>query len=35
MPSWWWLPGMLWTLPNTAAGLLAGFAGMAFGARLR
>lgn len=30
-----WLLGMLWTLPNTLAGLVAGAAGMLFGARLR
>lgn len=28
-----WLLGMLWTLPNTLAGLVAGAAGMLFGAR--
>ncbi|MBQ4856140.1 hypothetical protein IMW82_15840 [Rhodanobacter sp. B2A1Ga4] len=27
--------GMLWTLPNSLAGLLLGLAGVAFGARLR
>ena len=27
--------GMLWTLPNTAIGLLLGLAGLAFGARMR
>ena len=31
----WWLPGMLWTLPNTLLGLLAGVAGLAFGAHAR
>ena len=30
-----WLLGMLWTLPNTLAGLIAGGAGMLFGARPR
>ena len=29
----WWLPGMLWTLPNTVLGLLAGCAALPFGAR--
>ena len=28
-----WLLGMLWTFPNTLAGLIAGGAGMLFGAR--
>jgi hypothetical protein len=27
--------GMAWTLPNSAAGLLAGVIGLAFGARMR
>ena len=30
-----WLLGMLWTWPNTLAGLVAGAAGMLFGARPR
>lgn len=29
----WWLLGMAWAVPNTVLGLLAGVAGMAFGAR--
>jgi hypothetical protein len=32
---WWWLPGILWALPNTLLGLLAGLAGLAAGARVR
>ena len=31
----WWLPGMVWTLPNTALGLLAGVAALPFGAHAR
>ena len=33
--QWWWLPGMLWTLPNSALGLLAGVLALPFGARAR
>ena len=32
---WWWLPGMLWTLPNSALGLMAGVVALPFGARAR
>lgn len=29
---WWWLPGFLWALPNTALGLVAGVVALPFGA---
>lgn len=32
---WWWLPGVVWALPNTVLGLVAGAVSLPFGAHAR